>query len=81
MPLLLFVNNITIFASDYGVTVALRQRLVKGNPVQVRDYTRSCKFVDSLAFNSHCPFCGWEGAKGNKSENLPYSLCFIQGLG
>ena len=53
-----FIQYIAIFASDYGVTVAPQQRLVKGNPVQVRNYTRSCKFVESLAFNSHCSFVG-----------------------
>ena len=28
--------------------------LVKGNPVRVRNYTRSCKFIEIQAFISHC---------------------------
>ena len=78
LPVLLFANNILIFVSDYGVTAALLRRLVKGNPVRVRNYTRSCKFFDAQAVNSHCSSMEWEGAWVNKSENLPYSLCFIQ---
>ena len=73
-----FTNDIPIFAFDYGVIVVIQQRLVKGNPVRVRNYTRSCKFFDAQAVNSHCSLVGWEGAWVNKSENLPYSLCFIQ---
>ncbi len=32
---------------DNGVTAALQCRLVKGNPVKVRNYTRSCESVDA----------------------------------
>jgi hypothetical protein len=33
VDIIVFCKNIAIFATDYGVTVALRRRLVKGNPV------------------------------------------------
>ena len=73
-----FANNILIFVVDYGVTATLQWRLVKGNPVKNRNYTRSFMFFDAMAGNNHCSFMEWEGARVNKSENLPYSFCFIK---
>lgn len=46
--------------------------LVKGNPVEIRSYTRSCKSIYASVIYCHCP--RWGGkvtARADKPENLP----------
>ena len=51
----------------------------KGTSVEVRDYTRSCEFLNDYA-HSQWPLPLWAGRlrSGNKSEDLPLSVsgCF-----
>ena len=56
-------------------------RLVKGNPVKVRSYTRSCMFCMSGNLLPLLRLRGGKASDGNEPENLPCPLCFIQGLG
>ena len=46
--------------------------LVKGNPVEIRSYTRSCKSIYAAVIYCHCPLRGGKvTAKADKPENLP----------
>lgn len=53
--------------ADNGVAVARRQSLVKGNPVKIGSYTRSCESKFSSVFYATAS-CGWEGAEGWTSQ-------------
>ena len=57
----------SIFVPDNGVTAAHGGLLVKGNPVKIGSYTRSCESVNSSVIFCHCP-CGWEGAARKTSQ-------------
>ena len=58
---------------DKGVTTTLfRVVLVKGNPVEIRSYTRSCESIYAAVIYCHCPLQGGKvTAKADKPENLP----------
>lgn len=72
----LFVNIVPGLRCPVSTTSLLDE---KGTPVWIRDYTRSCKFLDApCILNGHCPIGVGRSHGGNESEDLPFSVfrCF-----
>ena len=56
-----------------------RDKELKGNPVKVRNYPRSCKFYSKVVHSEAT--AGMSGGKAynrNKSEDLPEYFCLIR---
>lgn len=77
-----FIDLIPNFVSNIGFRISRwRETELKGNPVQIRNYPRSCKFYPPIVWGSVVTFLATGYCEnrrrynGNKSEDLP--LLFI----
>ena len=77
----LFRNFSATFVAVNGVTAAFSRLLVKGNPVEVRSYTRSCKFLKLPTFVLPLPCLGWEGVVRERARKPALSAMFYKDLG
>lgn len=74
---LCFVNN-SYLCDGLWCSCRFHRWLVKGNPVRIRSYTRSCMFLGVSNSPLPLPLSGGKAFERNEPENLPCPLCFIQ---
>lgn len=76
-----FIIFSATFVADNGVAIAFFAVLVKGNPVEIRSYTRSCKFFNLSAFILPLLRLEWEGVERERARKPALSGMFYKDLG
>ena len=80
MYLIFLVHYLVILCQIKVFKVSSDAKNEKGTSVRVRDYTRSCEFLNAPCFlNGHCPQGG--KAARRKQVRRPAFICFLDAFG